>query len=403
MAPVTAFPTVDAYRESLSKGDELDRTTARMYSDSELLGVAEMQNISIGANRNGHIKKKDAPQARPLDKVWSASELLTTAFPEPRWAVRGIVAEGVNLLAGAPKLGKSWMALNIAQAIAAGGRALGWVPVEQGPVLYLALEDTPRRLASRLRMVLGDDPIPPGLDFKTHCDSLPDGGEKQIRDWLDEHGDARLVIVDVLTRLRGRVSDRADRYQVDYHAMAAVKKIADDSKVPFLVVHHTRKASAEDFLDLVNGTHGLAGAADAVLVLQRSRNSADAVLHLTGRDVEEAKYALRFAPGIGTWTLCEGPAEDYELAETRRRILTAVRETPETTPKEIAERLGIKDDNARQAMSRMVKDGQLTTDGEGRYSAPPTPVTPVTPVTEAESDTRDTCDSPPWTDEEIGL
>jgi AAA domain len=240
---------------------------------------------ALGAYR----KQQRSPNGHVPDKTWSAVELLNTEFPEPRWAVPGIVAEGVNLLAGAPKLGKSWMALNLAIAVASGGRALGHVQVEQGPVLYLALEDTPRRLQSRLRMVLGDDPASDGLEFWTRCESIPDGGADRIRTWLDNYPDARLVIIDVLTRMRGRVSDRSDRYQADYHAMAAIKTIADDYSVPFLVPHHTRKADAEDFLETVSGSHGLAGAADAVAVLKRSRGSADAVLKITGRDVQEAQ------------------------------------------------------------------------------------------------------------------
>jgi AAA domain len=240
---------------------------------------------ALGAYR----KQQRSPNGHVPDKTWSAVELLNTEFPEPRWAVPGIVAEGVNLLAGAPKLGKSWMALNLAIAVASGGRALGHVQVEQGPVLYLALEDTPRRLQSRLRMVLGDDPASDGLEFWTRCESIPDGGADRIRTWRDNYPDARLVIIDVLTRMRGRVSDRSDRYQADYHAMAAIKTIADDYSVPFLVPHHTRKADAEDFLETVSGSHGLAGAADAVAVLKRSRGSADAVLKITGRDVQEAQ------------------------------------------------------------------------------------------------------------------
>jgi hypothetical protein len=108
--------------------------------------------------------------------------------------------------------------------------------------------------------------------------------------------------------------------------MAAFKELADEHTVPFLVPHHTRKADAEDFLETVSGSHGLAGAADAVSVLTRSRGSADATLSITGRDVEEGQYALRFSPEIGTWALLEGPATDYEVSDTRRQILGVVRE-----------------------------------------------------------------------------
>jgi hypothetical protein len=298
---------------------------------------------------------------------WNAVELMATDFPEPRWAVDGIIAEGASLLAGAPKLGKSWLALNLSVAIASGGHALGKVRCDEGDVLYLALEDNGRRLQSRMRMVLQGAPPPPRLSFAISCEPLLDGGADRIREWLDKHPDARLVIVDVFTRVRGAVSDKANRYEADYIAMSIVKAIADDYGVAILVVHHTRKASAEDFLDAVSGTQGIAGAADAVLVLSRSRGRAQAVLKVTGRDVAEAEYPLDFDAGIGTWKLLDGPASDYEVSDERRRILHALRESEGLGPKAIAEAADVKYDVVKHLVRRMVDDGQLDTDGNGHY------------------------------------
>ena len=94
---------------------------------------------------------------------WTAAELMAAVFPEPRWAVPGIVAEGVTVLAGAPKAGKSWLGLGLGLACATGGKALGSIDVDAGPALYLALEDTGLRLQTRLRLVLGEDPAPTTL------------------------------------------------------------------------------------------------------------------------------------------------------------------------------------------------------------------------------------------------
>jgi Winged helix-turn-helix DNA-binding len=132
----------------------------------------------------------------------------------------------------------------------------------------------------------------------------------------------------------------------------------------------------------VSGTHGLAGAADAVLVLSRSRGSADAKLHITGRDVEEAEYAMQFNAAGGTWSLLEGPAEEYELGDTRRRILAHLRDKGPATPKTLAEALGIEHNAAKQACSRMARDGQLGTDGSGLYYD----LSPVSPVVTHRSD-----------------
>jgi hypothetical protein len=325
--------------------------------------------------------------------IFDAKTLMAAEFPPPKWAVPDVMAEGLNLLAGPPKVGKSWLALNLAVAIAQGGLALGRIDVERGAVLYLALEDTQRRLQSRLGIVLAGDETPDDLYFATMCEAIEEGGAERISAWLDAHSDARLVVVDVLTRVRGRTGDRTSRYDADYEAMAAIKTLADRHSVAFLVVHHTRKAIADDFLDSVSGTHGLAGAADAVLVLARGRGSAQAALKITGRDVEEASHALDFAPDIGSWQLLDGAAADYELGETRRRILRLVNDEHGLTPTQIAERLNIKVDNAKRTVRRMAEDGQLDTDGSGRYFPPL--VSPVTPVTLSpiESDSSDTGDS----------
>lgn len=323
---------------------------------------------------------------------WTAAELLAHDFPPVKWAVPGVIAEGLTLLAGAPKVGKSWAALGIAVACAAGGKALRRVDVDPGPVLYLALEDTPRRLADRLRKVLDGAPVPEPLSFVTACPPITSGGLDRIGEWLDQHPDARLVIVDVFARIRGRAVDTAaPAYDVDYAAMSALKALADRHGVAVLVVHHTRKATAEDFLDAVSGTNGLAGAADAILVLRRSRGSADAELHVTGRDIDETVYALTFDAAIGTWRMLDGEASDYTLSDTRQTILRYLRDVQSATPKQISEALGIDHAAAKQTCWRMSKDGQLDTDGHGLY-LPLSPVTPVTAVTPP-GDTGDTGDS----------
>jgi DNA-binding Lrp family transcriptional regulator len=289
-------------------------------------------------------------------------------FPPPRWAVPGIIAEGVNLLCGAPKLGKSWLALGLAVDVATGGHAFGSIQVKQGDALYLALEDTGRRLQNRLRKVLGDTPAPSRLTIQTACPPFPEGGA-HIRQWLDTHPDARLVIVDVLAKMRGAETANSSAYSADYHAINNIKRIADEYNVAVLVLHHTRKAAADDFLDQVSGTHGIAGAADAILVLKRTRGTADGALHITGRDIDETEKALKFHPGTGRWTLLDGPAVEHLVGDTRAKILSHLREHPGASPKQIAEATGVAANTVRQTCVRMVEDGQLTTDGKGHYTA----------------------------------
>src|SRR4051794_33072217 len=301
---------------------------------------------------------------------WTAADIMSMDFPEPRWAVPGVFSEGVNLLCGPPKVGKSWMSLALGVDVALGGKAFGAIDVEAGPVLYLALEDTARRLQTRLRKVLGDRPAPAGLTLATSCPPLPQGGDEAIAAWIDRNRDARMVIIDVFAKLRGMSAPGMSAYDADYAAVGRAKKVADNYGVAVVLVHHVRKAGSDDFLSEVSGTNGLAGAADSTLVLKRARNQGDGVLHVTGRDVDEAEYPLRFNPADGAWRMLDGPAEDHQIGETRAAILRWLRTAPGSTPKAIADGTGLPYDLIRKTCTRMLADGQLAADTGGRYRVP---------------------------------
>jgi hypothetical protein len=310
-----------------------------------------------------------------LRTSWAADELMATEFPPVRWAVPGLIAEGVNLLAGPPKVGKSWLSLGLALSVAAGDNALGSIPTQAGPVLYLALEDTARRLKSRMGKILDGRRAPHGLTLATTCPPLPDGGAEAIGGWLDRNPAARLVVVDVFAKVRGRAMSTVSAYDADYAALGYVKALADKYGVAVVVVHHVRKAASEDFLEAISGTNGLAGAADAALVLRRPRGEADGILSITGRDVDESEHALRFTADNGAWTLLDGPANDYAVSGTRAAILRNVRAFPGSTPRAISDATGIGYDNVKKACQRMAADGQLIAETAGRYRPAGTPGT----------------------------
>jgi AAA domain len=291
---------------------------------------------------------------------WTAAELVAADLPAPRWAVEELFPEGLAFMCGAPKLGKSWFALALGIALAAGGHALGKIKVERGEVLYLALEDNPRRLQSRLRMLLRGDPAPDGLYVETEWERFDNGGLDRLEAWLNDHPAARLVLIDVWSRVRPSSNENGNRYQSDYESAAALQAVAMRHGVAVVALYHTRKAEAADFVETVQGTFGTAGAADTILVVKRSRGEADATLHVTGRDVAEAELAIRFSPESGAWELL-GDAAEYGLSKTRKAILDTLDAHGPLTPKQVSELApGVSHDLAKKTMQRMFADGQLS-------------------------------------------
>ena len=307
---------------------------------------------------------------------WTAADLLAADLPEPRFAVDTIIPEGLTLLVGSPKVGKSWWALVVAIAVALGGRALGTIPVVAGDVLYLALEDGPRRLRDRLKLVLEGDPAPERLAFVTRAPRIDEDLAGFLRRWLDAAEHPRLIVIDVLAKVRPPAGNRESMYAADYATAAPLQQLATEYGVAILLVHHTRKATSDDFLDAVSGTQGLAGAADAVLVLRRSRTAADAVLAVTGRDISEAEHALTFDPQLCTWRML-GDARVHALSPERRAILKVVTEAGSLRPKQIAEASDVDYEVVKKLVVKMAEAGDLVTDGAGTYM--PVPSVPSVP------------------------
>src|SRR5262249_49767320 len=150
----------------------------------------------------------------------------------------------------------------------------------------------------------------PGLEIATAWPTLEAGGDIRLGEWCAARPDRRLVIVDTLQKVRGVTSDRVNPYGGDYDTVGRLKTVADEHGVCILVLHNDRKADADDSVDRVSGPHGIAGAADAVLVISRARNTSEATLDITGRDVEEARHALAFDALAASWRLLDIPADE---------------------------------------------------------------------------------------------
>ncbi|MCX5513367.1 recombinase A [Kaistia algarum] len=306
-------------------------------------------------------------------EIISAVDLMARTFPPGRFIIPGILPAGLTLLAGRPKIGKSWLALGMSLGVSSGDDVLGR-PVDAGRVLHLALEDGPRRLKDRLGRMLGGRLPSKRLDFVTQIAPLDAGGTEAIRKWIETAPEPRLVVVDVFERVRPK-GDRSGRlYQDDYASVLPLKKIADDYGVAVVAVTHTRKSDAElDPLDAVSATTGLTGAADNVLILARGPEGA--AIYGRGRDVEEIDLALRFEGARGLWRAL-GDREDVNRSDIRNAILKVLRAAVEPLgPAEIAKQAGADPGNVRVRLGAMVSAGEIEKIGRGLYSTPVTPDT----------------------------
>ncbi|MEE2061234.1 AAA family ATPase [Rhodococcus artemisiae] len=302
-------------------------------------------------------------------------------FPAMQWTVPGIIPEGFGLLVGAPKMGKSWFALDVALRKSAGGRVLGAIDCEPEPVLYLALEDGERRLQGRSRHLLGENGrIPSGLTFITKVN--PIDLVSTIEAFLECYSDrSPLVIIDTLGKVMPAAKPGESAYERDYRFGGKLKEISDRYVGSTIkVVHHTRKAAAEDFVEATSGSNGLAGSADFVLVLNRRRTETDAVLSVTGRDVVEAEYAM--TTDNGRWSLKGASLEEAAAAAVEVKSTSGVgdrsadviafvsRHPNGVAPKAVSEALDLPD--ARRYLARLAEADRLRKIGRGLYGPVPT-------------------------------
>lgn len=324
-----------------------------------------------------------------LASAVTALDLDQKVLPPLSWAVPGVIPEGLTMLAGAPKAGKSWFVLSAALGIAAGSVVLGGIHVgEPRPVLYFALEDGWRRLQGRTRSLLGGEAPPKGLSFL--IDVHPGQVRPAIEGWLQANPRG-VVILDTLGRVRPAPRPNESPYQADYAVMAALKKLTDDRPgSSFIVVHHTRKAAAGDFLERVSGTQGIAGACDTTLVLSRERGEDAGLLEVTGRDVPEGAYAL-VSSSPGSWRLDGATLADAAnkagqvkatagLGDRSADIVAYLQAHPGSGPTEIGRALGIEPNQAGTYLGRLADSDRIRRTGRGKYSPSVPPVESVESV-----------------------
>lgn len=336
----------------------------RVNTKNQVDADALLENVAVQA------------QTTQRNDMIRADELLSMEFEPLQFVVDGVIATGLTLLVAAPKIGKSWMALDLAYQVARGGKAFGAIPVQPRPVLYFALEDGQRRLNARMHK-LGCRRTA-GLYFITKTSDI----DADIDDFMKVNAKNHpLVIVDTLQKYREtKPASRSDSaYERDYAIVGGLQRRVLEAEGSLLILHHDRKAGSGDFVEAVSGTNGIAGSADTIITINRPRVSADAVLSVTSRDAMEGEYAVRFDDG--RWMLEGGDLEQAAQAVVQARvharngdrandILDCVIRHPQgVRPYEVSEALGdISPKDASNYLRRLTERGLIANTARGVYA-----------------------------------
>ena len=272
----------------------------------------------------------------------SMTELYDTVFMPRTPVVDGFLYSGTYLFVGAPKVGKSFFMAQLAYHVAM-GLPLWEYPVHKGTVLYLALEDDYARLQRRLSTMFGVESAD-NLFFATQSKTLNGGLGQELEDFVKEHMDARLIIIDTLQKVREVGGDRYS-YSSDYEIVTKLKAFSDKYGVCLLVVHHTRKLESEDSFDMISGTNGLLGAADGAFIMhKKKRTDNEAVMDIVGRDQPDQELTIEFDRERCVWKFKKAETELWKqppnpLLEAINNFLTEDKPEWEGTATELVSQL----------------------------------------------------------------
>jgi RecA-family ATPase len=354
----------------MSAGDGKDQAVERLVAEFRTLSpdqVRRLQEKLLKTNGNGNDFEGEG-MTPPNARGWTVAELLATEFPPARCAIPGILQEGLNILGGRPKVGKSWLGLQASHSVGTGGKYLG-IDVEKGRVLYLALEDTPRRLKSRI-VDMGIPSIDT-IQFHTEWRPLHEGG---LNDLIIQVAadDYRLVVIDTLSRAIPGV-DQNDPTVIG-PIMASLQSLGQRQNIAILVVDHIRKPMgiAGDPIDDIISSTAKTAIADTILALYKEQGKPGAILAGRGRDIEDVNLKLTFDRELCCWQ-SEGDASQLALTERRQEILDALRALGRSQLEDIARMVGQPKSNTYKRLQDLCNAGmakRFKIEGEGVFYEP---------------------------------
>lgn len=289
------------YKYDLREGESLYFATIEPNVVVNHAGTIITKEPIIFGEEGYQLKRKKVKHMNKIQLI-DAETLYYKPLAHPRMLIDGILADGLAVMAGDSKIGKSWMGLWLCLQISKGEPVWG-IPTRKTDVVYLALEDREWRIQQRMQELT--EAPPENLHFGFSCGQLGSELESQIEAVLQDYPSTGLIFIDTLQMIRDNVSGKVNAYAQDYRDLSSLKKIADNHGICIFLVHHTRKdRDSSNIFNDMTGSTGIMGVADTVMILRKEERFGDAAaLCITGRDVEEKKLKMQMC-GV-RWEITE--------------------------------------------------------------------------------------------------
>jgi AAA domain len=372
------YELLDTLEKTSSSDYWHDTTTLHEVADlrakkgawSRIMTAARRQGIMVEpwiAALDEAIRHANGAAVFPLPQPGAV--LMAQRFAPLDYLVGEILHEGLTILAGKPKKGKSYLALDMSLSMAVGRLALRHFPTKQQRVLYISLEDGERRLQARLRKIQPNLTHPGGLDFLYSFPKLNAGALEALTHYAKDYG---CIIVDVIGRILPDVQTvhkSMSEYQLYTDLFGQLQTFANAQHIALLLIDHVRKASSDDVYDTIMGSQGKWGTADIGLVYERKGEEKEALLHVAGREIDEQKFIIDLVDGHLEFL---GKGELYELASEQNKLIRILEEErrPMGIP-EIMKALGIEGEKHymrfRQVLARLYAEDRIGRTKRGLY------------------------------------
>ena len=356
-APIVETESVGHYADILK-----DYATKRRIDD---ICASAKGDLTDDSKSSTEILSKIASDFESIDihqnvvESITAQDLVSMDIGGCTWFVNDLIPDGVTVLAGPPKIGKSFLAWNLALAVACGGTALSSIPIEtQHNVTYLALEDPLPLLRDRLN-IISPGGVPSNLHIISDFQNFKfDGVGLRV---LENHIDvtkSEMVIVDTWKHVSPDANGNGSAYDMEYSTLIPVQKFAHAKNISMVIVTHTRKAADPDnIFNQIQGSTAMQAGCDTMLML--TRNNGTPSLHVTGRRIkEETEYALTLEDGI--WVI-HGDADEYQRSKERQQIIDILHDAGEDgmRTREIANSIDKKEQTVSSLLRKMKNDGDI--------------------------------------------